>query len=65
MGNNLDTFTAPAKYTIIKSGFEPGFLIEGPNSLLLRDKKGRVRIFKTRNTARKRISRERRGSFHK
>ncbi len=41
------------------------FVIEGPDGMLLRDKNNNIRRFIARNAARKRISRERTGNFHK
>lgn len=49
------------QYTIIP--FYERYAIEVDGNLL-RDSAGEVRSFATRNAARKRVSRERRGNFH-
>jgi hypothetical protein len=42
-----------------------GFVVEGPDGMLLRTPDGTLRVFSTRSSARKRIARERSGNFHK
>jgi hypothetical protein len=42
-----------------------GFVVEGPDGMLLCTPDGTLRVFSTRNSARKRIARERSGNFHK
>jgi hypothetical protein len=44
---------------------EGGFYYVYKNGVLLKDKNGTDRRFKTRNSARKRVARERAGDFHK
>jgi hypothetical protein len=60
-----ETTSQFAKYLIIPRLFYQDFVIEGPDGMILRDSNGRWRTFKTRNSARKRIARERAGNFHK
>lgn len=59
----LDTVTdnRTAMYTINAAG---GYFYITRNGVYLTNKFGNARTFITRNAARKRISRERRGNFH-
>ena len=61
------TSTTPStSYTIEPSFEEDGYFeVITNNGLYLRDKDGNVRLFKTRNSARKRIARERSGNLHR
>lgn len=52
-------------YRIFENMGGPGFVVEGPDGMLLRGFNGIIRVFATRNSARKRIARERSGNFHK
>lgn len=64
MNTVTDNTTAPItepKFEIIPSG--SGYAVTR-NDLYLRDKGGFIRLYTTRNAARKRISRERTGNFH-
>ena len=60
----MSTTTLTPNFRIVtdSDGF---FVIEGPDGMLLRDTNGNIRRFITRNAARKRVSRERSGNFHK
>jgi hypothetical protein len=60
----MATTTFTGTYRILPNPIGTGFVIEDPTGLLLRDNKGVVRAFTTRNAARKRISREKSGNFH-
>jgi hypothetical protein len=54
-----------ARYTIVTGEDGVGFnVLDNATGLLLTDFAGRVRFFATRNSARKRISRELRGNYH-
>jgi hypothetical protein len=52
---------ATDKYDIFEVG---GYFYVARNGVYLRDRNNQARTFITRNAARKRISRERRGNFH-
>ena len=64
--------TTTTSITTVTTGTEDSFEIVSyfggyavkRNGLLLVNDRGDVRVFVTRNAARKRISRERRGNFH-
>jgi hypothetical protein len=55
--------TAVADTFVIKSDWFGSYFIER-NGYVLTNSRGWTRYFRTRNSARKRISRERRGDFH-
>jgi hypothetical protein len=59
----MTTMTAQNNYVIVS--WYNGFAIEREDGTLLRNRYGAVREFATRNSARKRIARERSGDFHR
>ena len=63
---STSTTASPANYRIVSHPIIYGtFAITGPGALFLRDKWNNIRSFATRNSARKRIARERSGNFHR
>ena len=60
--NTIDINTITERFTISGNDFD-GFTI-ARDGITLTNRYGSVRIFATRNSARKRIARERSGNFH-
>ena len=57
----MPALTGTYTYTIVEAD---GYFYIDRNGVYLTDRNGRARVFATRVSARKRISRERRGNFH-
>ena len=59
-------FTTVQNYIITNYGFDRYAVMadDGVSFLYLRNRHGDIRVFSTRNSARKRIARERAGNFH-
>lgn len=65
MSTAVGTITLP-DFTVEHSAEWGGYVVRNNlTNTLLTDRFGAVRVFSTPNTARKRISRERSGNFHK
>jgi len=63
---NTTSTTTVQNYIITNYGFDRYAVMvdDGVRSLYLRDRHDNIRVFSTRNSARKRIARERAGNFH-
>jgi hypothetical protein len=61
--NSFTSLKAPDTYTIVQTCCQD-FIVKKNGIVLTKKDSEFLRYFKTRNSARKRISRERRGQFH-